>query len=74
MLENSLYLTGFDEYNNPVAFSNIPEEIHLEIGKPDGEALQISATIPAEGMILAVDNTYLELKVCNFQYLHLTYV
>lgn len=62
-MTNSLYLSKIDEYNNQVAFSEVPEEVNLEIANPNGESLQISASLPKQGMNLIADNTVLELKV-----------
>lgn len=63
VMTNSLYLSKIDEYTNQVAFSEVPEEVNLEIANPNGESLQISASLPKQGMNLVADNTVLELKV-----------
>jgi hypothetical protein len=58
-----LYLSGFDVYNNRVAISNVPEELHLKVGQLDGEFLELTVTIPRDRINLSADNAALELKV-----------
>ena len=67
MIEDPLYLSGFDVYNNRVVLSNVPEELHLKLGQLDGEFLDLSVAIPRDRIKLCADNTALELKVnCTF--------
>lgn len=63
MIEEPLYLSGFDVYNNRVAISNVPEELHLKVGQLDGEFLELTVTIPRDRINLSADNAALELKV-----------
>lgn len=63
VIEDPLYLSGFDVYNNRVAITNIPEELHLKVGQLDGEFLELSVTIPRDRISLSADNGALELKV-----------
>lgn len=62
IIEDPLYLSGFDVYNNRVALSNIPEELHLKVGQLDGEFLDLSVTIPRDRINLSADKAALELK------------
>lgn len=67
MIEDPLYLSGYDVYNNRVALSNVPEELHLKVGQLDGEFLDLSVAIPRERINLCADKAALELKVnCGF--------
>jgi len=63
VIEEPLYLSGYDVYNNRVAISNVPEELHLKVGQLDGEFLELSVTIPRGCINLCADNAALELKV-----------
>lgn len=58
-----MYLSGFDVYNNRVALSNVPEELHFKVGQLDGEFLELSVAIPRECISLSANNATLELKV-----------
>lgn len=58
-----MYLSGYDVYNNRVAISNVPEELHLKVGQLDGEFLELPVTIPRECINLSAENAALELKV-----------
>jgi hypothetical protein len=56
-------------YNNRVALSNIPEELHLKVGQLDGEFLDLSVAIPRDRINLSADKAALELKVnCRFEF------
>lgn len=50
-------------YNNRVTLSNVPEELHLKVGRLDGEFLDLSVAIPRDRIHLCADNAALELKV-----------
>ncbi|XP_024381875.1 structural maintenance of chromosomes flexible hinge domain-containing protein GMI1 isoform X4 [Physcomitrium patens] len=62
VIESPLYLSGFDVYNNRVALSNVPEELHFKVGQLDGEFLELSVAIPRECISLSANNATLELK------------
>ncbi|KAG0621736.1 hypothetical protein M758_3G044500 [Ceratodon purpureus] len=62
VIEEPLYLSGYDVYNNRVALSSVPEELHLRVGQLDGEFLDLSVAIPRERINLCADKSALELK------------